>query len=435
MRKSFQNALFGALALSLALAAGGGDSNAATPASPGNGLKLERVVMLMRHGIRPPTKNPALPAGYAADPWPSWPVAAGELTPRGALGIGLLGTADRAAFVERGLLPAQGCPADGAIAAAASAKSRAINTAKAYLAALVPGCAVTLDHPSKEGLGDIIFHPLDAQSDSFDGHLAWQQAMALAPAGGIAAEQTAHRSELELLQKALDCCSVPVCKTNGLKTGCTLTDLPGKLVEQPHDRPKLEGPLDIASTASQTFLLEYLEGMPMADVAWGRLDRGQIETLLRFHPVKFRYNNRPDYIAQHAAGPIAHRMLDALNAKPGSSRLLLLSGHDTNLADLGSLLDLTWHVASYPQDDIPPGSVLGFELLSDASGKQFVRAFFRAQTMDQLRSLTPLGGDTQPYRAYLAIPGCGNGGATECTLERFNTVVDGKLGVGTAAAQ
>ena len=48
----------------------------------------------------------------------------------------------------------------------------------------------------------------------------------------------------------------------------------------------------------------------------------------------------------------------------------------------------------YPADAIPPGSALGFELLSDRHGRQFVRPFFRAQTMRQLRNLEPLGAAT-----------------------------------------
>ena len=36
------------------------------------------------------------------------------------------------------------------------------------------------------------------------------------------------------------------------------------------DRPELDGPVDARSTASQAFLLEYLEGMPMKDVGWKR---------------------------------------------------------------------------------------------------------------------------------------------------------------------
>ena len=35
------------------------------------GLVADHDVIVMRHGVRPPTKDPALPPGYAADPWPA----------------------------------------------------------------------------------------------------------------------------------------------------------------------------------------------------------------------------------------------------------------------------------------------------------------------------------------------------------------------------
>ena len=37
----------------------------ASPAAPGS-LKLEKVVMLMRHGVRPPTKAAVVPPGFLA---------------------------------------------------------------------------------------------------------------------------------------------------------------------------------------------------------------------------------------------------------------------------------------------------------------------------------------------------------------------------------
>ena len=50
----------------------------ASPAAPGS-LKLEKVVMLMRHGVRPPTKAAVVPPGYSAETWPDWPVDFGLL--------------------------------------------------------------------------------------------------------------------------------------------------------------------------------------------------------------------------------------------------------------------------------------------------------------------------------------------------------------------
>jgi 4-phytase/acid phosphatase len=390
----------------------------------------DRVAFVMRHGIRPPTKTPAIPEGYAADPWPDWPVEAGLLTPRGAHGVALLGAADRVRYVAAGLLPANGCPPTGSLVAQASWKQRAYATGEAYLETFAPGCNIAVVHPAVEK-GDTLFHPLDAGLDDFNGHLAYAQALALAPPGGIEAEAKADADLIALLQGVLDCCSAPRCKEEGEAAGCTLTDIPTALVEKEHDRADVEGPLAIGSTAGQTFLLEYLEGMPMKHVGWGRVTRDQIETLLRFHPIKFRYENEPDIVAATAAGPLMRRIVDALTGAE-APRFTLFFGHDTNVADLGGLLDIDWQVASYPADDIPPGGALGFELVRDDAGKRYVRTFFRAQTMDQLRNQVLLTDAEHPFRQEIAIPGCGGPADAPklCPLDRFTAIVDAKLAAG-----
>ena len=102
----------------------------------------------------------------------------------------------------------------------------------------------------------------------------------------------------------------------------------------------------------------------------------------------------------------------------------MLSGHDTNIADLGGLLDIHWRAASYPADTVPPGGALVFELLSDGHGKRFVRASFRAQTMDQLRNLEPLSGSGGAPSAFVAIPGCGSAeDVRSCDIATFAAVV------------
>ena len=45
---------------------------------------LERVVLVSRHGVRPPTRSNAELAAYSEAPWPQWPVEPGVLTPHGA---------------------------------------------------------------------------------------------------------------------------------------------------------------------------------------------------------------------------------------------------------------------------------------------------------------------------------------------------------------
>ena len=389
-------------------------SSAATAAGPE--LKLERVAILMRHGIRPPTTVQPISVQYSASAWPSWSVGPGLLTQHGAKGIALLAAADRAYFINAGLLPALGCPTTGQLTVRASKVPRAIETAKVWSKSLLPGCNQTVQHPAK-GAPDRLFHILDDQPAWFNGNRAYAAALAQAPKGALAAQAKDLASPIQLLESVLGCAAF----------ACDLLKDPSTLVGRPHGRPKFQGALDVASTASETFLLEYVEGMPKSEVGWGRVTRDEIERLLIFNSIKFKYVDRPPYIAKAAAGPLARAILGALRA-PTGSRITLFAGHDTNLADLGGLLGLHWHPASYPADAVPPGSAIGFELFSDGQGRQIVRAFFRSQTMDQLRNLKPLSATDPPYREYIHIPGCGSAkDALSCDLPTFTKIVDTKL--------
>jgi 4-phytase/acid phosphatase len=386
-----------------------------SPALAQQPLKVERVVMLMRHGIRPPTALQPIPLQYSAKAWPQWPVAPGLLTPHGAKGIGLLAASDRAELVRSGLVPRTGCPALGAVTIRASHVPRAVETAQAWAGGFAPGCKLAVAHPAPDA-PDPLFHILDPKPAWFDGQRAYQAALAQQPRGGLAAEVRQLAPRLHEMGSILGC-APPACN---LLAGSSIK-------QQPHGRPDLAGPLDAASTASETFLLEYLEGMPMQQVAWGLADRAQIERLLVFNSVKFKYTDRPRFIAQAAAGPLARAIVQALG-EPNGGRVTLFAGHDTNIADLGGLLDAHWRVAGYPADAIPPGSALGFELLSDRRGHRFVRPFFRAQMMKQLRNLEPLGSANQPYRQYVRLPGCSSARVLfGCDLATFRRLVEARL--------
>ncbi|MBN8713804.1 MAG: histidine-type phosphatase [Xanthomonadales bacterium] len=366
--------------------------------------------MLMRHGVRSPTKAQVSPKGTNDQPWPKWPVGYGELTPHGADAARLLGTWDRANWAARGLLPATGCPTAADIDVAASATPRTRDTAKAWLQGFAPQCQITVSYPDSKK-DDIEFHPFDAHSVAIDSAEAVKAQQAMAPAGGMAADVQAHAELYALLNKALGCQP---------KAACDLSQTSPDLVPEQDGPASVGSAIGDASTISQTFLLEYLQGMPMREVAWGRLTRAQIEELEQFHILKYKYEARAPYVADRAASPLASRMLKAVEGGP---KLTLLAGHDTNIADLGGMLDLHWQVPSYPANDPPPGGALGFEVLANASGQQFVRVFYRAQTMDQVRNLQTLDAQNPASYTYLAMPGC----AELCPLPQFEKLVSAKL--------
>jgi 4-phytase/acid phosphatase len=99
-----------------------------------------------------------------------------------------------------------------------------------------------------------------------------------------------------------------------------------------------------------------------------------------------------------------HPVAGALT-KPGD-RLLILVGHDTNLANIGGALGLSWLIDGR-RDDTPPGGALVFELWKRrATGDYSVRTFYVAQTLDQMRNATPLSIQGPPERVPVFVPGC-----------------------------
>ncbi|WP_294238414.1 histidine-type phosphatase [uncultured Sphingomonas sp.] len=360
------------------------------PALPA-GMKLDRVVLVMRHGVRPPTKATPMPAGTASAPWPSWSVKPGYLTEHGRAGVALLGTDDRARWIQAGVLPRSGCTK---VRIVADSDERTIETARAYAAALAPGCPIAIEaKPQDEP--DPLFSPLDQPGVAFDPATA--RAAVLSEAGGeggIAAEEARLRPLLTRLDTILCAPVTPSCGVSHLPSGLAPVE-PGK-------RPKLTGALDRASTAAQILLLEYAEGKSMAEVGWGRATPADIGRIAEFHATEFRLLARPHYIAKANLALLTPLIADALTAEKGPV-VTMISGHDTNVANLGGLLDLHWQVPRLAADDPLPGGAIIFERLVNTKGQRYVRALYRSQTLDQLRSLAPGAG----YVAVLPVPGCG----------------------------
>jgi len=101
----------------------------------------------------------------------------------------------------------------------------------------------------------------------------------------------------------------------------------------------------------------------------------------------------------------AHPVKGALT-KPGD-RLLILVGHDTNIANISGALGLSWLIDGR-RDDTPPGGALVFELWRKrGSSNYFVRTYYMAQTLDQMRNAMPLSLASPPERVPVFVPGCG----------------------------
>jgi 4-phytase/acid phosphatase len=410
MRKAAGVLVAGVLVAGGALAAGAVEAKA--PA-----LKLERVVVLMRHGVRPPTKNPPFTPAITPQAWPAWPVAPGYLTPHGAQAVTQLGRWDGASLRASGVLPAKGCPTPAAVTIVADSDQRTIATAQSWLAGAVPGCALPIDH-QPQGEADQRFGPLDAGLSSLDADKAQAAVLAQAGPGGIAAIEGAQASLLARVD-AIVCGPLPA---SGPTPACGVASQPSALAPpKPGKRPKLQGALDKASTVAQILLLEYADGKPMPDVGWGRASAQDVAQLGAFHALEFRLLARPRYIAQANLAGLLPVIAQGLT---GPARLTYIAGHDTNVANLAGLLDAHWQVPGFAADDPAPGGALVLQQWRGADGAVYVRASYRAASLDQTRAAASLGPRQPAYATPLLSQQChALGQKGLCTLVQFQALL------------
>jgi 4-phytase/acid phosphatase len=397
-------------------------------------LTLEKVVLISRHGVRSPTAGDTPLSDIARQSWPAWPVPPGYLTPRGQALAALMGSYYRRFYEYRGLLSTAACPAPDAIFVRADVDQRTRLTGAALLSGMFPGCALSVSHGPVDK-PDPLFHPAQGGACTIDFERG--RASVLKQAGGdLENAVQKHREALQKIQSVLACCAPKLCQASGAKT-CSLTTMPSTIALRHKDGGvRLAGPISIASTAAEVFLLEYAQGFAAKQVAWGRASSpAAIIELLAFHRVQFDLIERTPYLAARHGSALLNEIREMLRAKaePASttrsaaaaSRLTILVGHDTNIANIGGMLDLHWTLGGYLPDETPPAAALAFELLRDTgSGRYFVRLMYYSQTLDQMRRMSVLDLANPPAATAVAIPGCADpeqSGA--CAWSDFNARV------------
>jgi 4-phytase / acid phosphatase len=410
------------------------------PAAPSEDSELRYVVYLSRHGVRSPTGKAAQYRVYSAAPWPEWPVAPGYLTPHGFHLMELFGSYDRSEFASQRLLQPTGCSDANNVTIYADSDQRTRETGKALAQGLMPGCNIPVQS-LLEGTNDPLFHPVPTALLHLDPTLA-NAAIAGRVGGNVANLTQAYRPQIATLDKLLATCGAspgsPAKRTSLFDIAATLAPGAGDHLAD------LKGPINTASTLAENLLLEYTEGMADSKVGWGCVHRTELESLMDLHTAAVDFAQRTPEIARSQASNILDHILlsiqQATTRKPvpgaigkPTDRVLLLVGHDTNLENIAGLLQLNW-IVDGRRDDTPPGGAMIFEVRQKpATGEYIVRAYFTAQTLDQMRSSSPLTGSNPPERVALFIPAC-SGKDLSCTLSAFTHSVEQVIDKGSIAA-
>ena len=377
---------------------------------------LQLVVMLSRHGVRSPIGAPDRFAKYSAAPWPAWDVPPSYLTAHGYQLMKLFGEWDRARFSSDGLFALTGCGDAARITIVADTDQRTRETGKALAEGMFPGCPIEVKS-KPDGTKDPLFSPLEAGVPHPDQALT--TAAVLGRMGGSYNNlATAYSAQLGVLDNILAGCGHA--PANAKRTSLFA-------VPDAHER------VSSAATIAENLLLEYTTGMSQADTGWGCLDGATLRTIMQVNNANWDFGMRTPAVSRARASLLLDRILKTMEqgangtAVPGAigrpgDRLVLLVGHDTNIATVAGALGIDW-IEDGRVDDTPPGGALLFELWRPRNGgKSFVRLEYTAQTLEQMRSAEPLAAANPPAIAPIFVPACGRADSS-CTWEGFSAAM------------
>jgi 4-phytase/acid phosphatase len=363
----------------------------------GGGPELKFVAIVSRHGVRSPTWDNALLNAYSAEPWPEWNVPPGYLTPHGREAMARMGSWDRQWLVAERLLRSAGCQDASRAFIWADQDQRTFETARALSEALFPGCRVEVRR-RREGAPDPIFSGY-GNPDAERALAAIRARIGPDPKKLIAE----HRAALDTLQSILGR-EIPGPETVG-------ASFKGQSLE-------ITGPLAIGSTFSEDLMLEYANGFEGSALGWGRLTRESLDGVMEIHAIYAELARRTPYIARARGSDLLGRLLNSFDqavtgrasrgalGKPGDA-LLVVAGHDANLSNLSGMLGLSWKLAGYQPDDTPPGGALVCSLWRHAgTGRYSMRLRYVAQSLEQMRDVTPLSLADPPESQEVLLPGC-----------------------------
>ena len=399
---------------------------------------LQKVVIVSRHGVRTPLVSSAELDSWSSQPWPAWNEPLGNLTTRGAQLVKLLGQYHRGFLTAEQLFPEQGCPQRGSVYVYADVAERTKSTAQALIDGLAPGCGITY-RSKADATVDGLFHPVAAGVCRLDAMVA-QTSILQRVAGDLNTIPADFKAPFDALQAGMDCCKPALCIAFGKPEGCKLADLPTVLSTLPKGKGlEMLGALSIASSATETMLLEYAEGMDANQVAWGRINPTQMLQTFRLHTEAFDLMERTPYIARRQGSALLMRAaaavtgghssgLGAVDPAVRDAKFIAYIGHDTNIANLAGIMDVTWTQAGYQRNQTPPAGALVFEVRLGSDKKQRVYTSYVAQSLDQMRKMSPLTIEAPPLKTPLRLRGCS---ATTpgfpCLIDEFAVVIRNAL--------
>ncbi|WP_406734747.1 hypothetical protein RJD39_17545 [Vibrio scophthalmi] len=219
-----------------------------------------------------------------------------------------------------------------------------------------------------------------------------------------------------ILSEIVDYKDSPACKETGQ---CDIASLPTTLSFNKDKEPGISGPLRLGTIISDAFILQYYDGYPMKDVAWGKIKNN--EEWLELASIKDKYGEvlfGAPLVAEHVAKPLLD-YVDKTIQVGGEKELTVLVGHDSNVVSLLSALNVQPYVLPDTFENTPIGGKIAIERWKNPKGDDLVKLEYIYQTSDQIRNLVPLSLQTPPQHVTLKMNDCPTDKNGFCSFDTF----------------
>ncbi|EHX1104570.1 bifunctional glucose-1-phosphatase/inositol phosphatase [Escherichia coli] len=392
-------------------------SNAQAQTVP-EGYQLQQVLMMSRHNLRAPlANNGSVLEQSTPNKWPEWDVPGGQLTTKGDVLEVYMGHYMREWLAEQGMVKSGECPPPDTVYAYANSLQRTVATAQFFITGAFPGCDIPVHHQEKMGTMDPTFNPvITDDSAAFS-----EQAVA-------AMEKELGKLQLtdsyQLLEKIVNYKDSPACKE---KQQCSLVDGKNTFSAKYQEEPGVSGPLKVGNSLVDAFTLQYYEGFPMDQVAWGEIKSDQQWKVLS--KLKNGYQDSlftsPE-VARNVAKPLVSYIDKALvTDRTSAPKITVLVGHDSNIASLLTALDFKQYQLHDQNERTPIGGKIVFQRWHDnKANRDLMKIEYVYQSAEQLRNADALTLQAPAQRVTLELSGCPIDANGFCPMDKFDSVLN-----------
>lgn len=390
-------------------------SNAQAQTVP-EGYQLQQVLMMSRHNLRAPlANNGSVLEQSTPNKWPEWDVPGGQLTTKGGVLEVYMGHYMREWLAEQGMVKSGECPPPYTVYA--NSLQRTVATAQFFITGAFPGCDIPVHHQEKMGTMDPTFNPvITDDSAAFS-----EQAVA-------AMEKELSKLQLtdsyQLLEKIVNYKDSPACKE---KQQCSLVDGKNTFSAKYQQEPGVSGPLKVGNSLVDAFTLQYYEGFPMDQVAWGEIKSDQQWKVLS--KLKNGYQDSlftsPE-VARNVAKPLVSYIDKALvTDRTSAPKITVLVGHDSNIASLLTALDFKPYQLHDQNERTPIGGKIVFQRWHDSkANRDLMKIEYVYQSAEQLRNADALTLQAPAQRVTLELSGCPIDANGFCPMDKFDSVLN-----------